>query len=132
MTTTGKKWTPEEKEQVFTQALEVLRSGYEGSMALVWRQAQMVLPAERRYDEFSNSYPTILTAKFKKWRKAQPGPHPELDKLPQTKKRQAQSLATGSLHAVPMPLAFCPQCGTDRNLCHQCGFDFRSVKFIAA
>ena len=121
----------------------------------------MVLPAERRYDEFSNSYPTILTKGFKEWRKAQPGPHPELDKLPQTKKpqarkkklltpkqrsriarkanrarwekkRQAQSLAAGSLTAVPMPLAFCPQCGTDRNLCSKCGFDFRSVKFIAA
>jgi hypothetical protein len=153
----GKKWTPEEKEQIFNKALEVLRSDYVGTMLTLWQQAQMVLPADRRYDEFSNSYPTMLTKQFKEWRKAQPGPHPELDKLPHpkkaetpkkklltpkqrsriarkanrarwAKKRQEQS---NPVIAGPSLLGFCPKCGTDRNLCAKCGLDFRTVKFVA-
>jgi hypothetical protein len=154
---TGKHWTESELEQVFIEALRILRTGWEGPMVKCWTQAQMVLPSDRRYDKFSNSFPTQLTHKFKEWRKAQPGPHPELKKLPAQKQRKAgkkllskkerSKIARNALlkrwptkraadTTQTTALNFCPACGTDvsaitpKNFYPGCGFNLRTIKFV--
>ena len=144
------KWTPLEKEQIFKEALHILRTDWEGSIKELWTKAQMTLPTERQYPEFSNSYPTFLTMAFKLWRKTQPGPHDELAKLPNQNRpkkikkilthkqrsriaRKAVKARWAAKRAAAAPvikeLNFCPQCGTPRNTCGKCGFNFLTVKF---